>query len=179
MNVGLRSVARHALRTVLIVVATLYFLIDLMFLSMLRPLRRRLMALRVRQRIHRWVETLDRRAALLLLLVPWLILEPAKPVALYLFAHGAHAVAGVLIVASEVLKLTLLEQIFEMVRPKLMTFTWFAWGYTQWEAALAYLRALPAWRRMHAWYSLARAQVIDRLRSIGRRVANLSSTKEP
>ena len=34
-------------------------------------------------------------------------------------------------VGSEVIKLTLLEQIFDITKPKLLPFGWFAWGYGQ------------------------------------------------
>ena len=43
-------------------------------------------------------------------------------------------------------KLTLFEQLFDMTKPKLMTFRWFAWCYNKWRAAIEYLRSLPLWR---------------------------------
>jgi len=72
---------------------------------------------------------LNRYAALVLLVVPWLVLEPIKPVAFLLFARKHHLAATLLIVVGEVVKLTLFEQLFDMAKPKLMSFGWFAWGY--------------------------------------------------
>ena len=165
MRHRLHQILRYVLRAVLVTIAVLYFLIDLLFFSILRPLRRRLMALRLLQRMHDWVGTLNRYAALMLLLVPWLILEPVKPIAIFLFAHHHHTSAALLIVVGEIVKLTLLDQIFHMTRPKLMTFAWFAWGYGRWQAALAYLRALPAWRRILSWYRTIRTWIMrQRLR---------------
>ena len=78
---------RYAARAIFLTIAVLYFLIDLIFLSVVRPLRRRLMALRWARGLREWVSTLNRYAVLVLLLVPWLILEPIKPIGLLLFAH--------------------------------------------------------------------------------------------
>ncbi len=152
-----RRIARRVARAVLFAIVTLYFLIDLIFLSVVRPLRRRIMALRWMERLSARVERLDRYAALLLLLVPWLLLEPIKPIGILLFARKHHVAATLLIGAGEVIKLTVFEQLFEMTKPKLMTFGWFAWCYGRWRAALEYLRTLPAWQRLRAGYRSARA----------------------
>jgi len=155
---------RRVLKALLFALAVVYFLIDLLFLSILRPLRRRLIALRLMQRLRLWVGTLHRYAALALFVVPWLLLEPVKPTAFYLFAHHHHTAASVLIVAGEIVKLTLVERLFDMTRPQLMTFGWFAWGYGHWRAALDYLRALPVWRGLAARYRAIRLRVMQLLR---------------
>jgi hypothetical protein len=64
-------------------IAATYFIVDLLFLSFIRPLRRRLMG---GGRLHNWVEGLNRYVALSLVLVPLAILEPIKPVGFYLTA---------------------------------------------------------------------------------------------
>ena len=92
------------------------------------------MALRWNRRMRAWVGTLNPYSALLLLLVPWLILEPIKPIGFLLLAHQHHLAATLLIVVGEVVKLTLFEQLFDMTRPKLMSFRWFAWSYGRWRA---------------------------------------------
>ena len=163
---SLRRLPRRVFRAVLLVAAAVYFLIDLLFLSLLRPLRRRILALRPLQRMQAWVATLNRYAALLLLVIPWLILEPAKPIALYLFAHGHRTSAALLVVGGEIVKLTLLDQVFHMARPALMTFPWFAWGYRRWQAASAHLRSLVAWRWVRHRYRIVRAWLVRRLRVV-------------
>ena len=115
------------------------------------------MALRWNRRMRAWVSTLNPYSALLLLLVPWLILEPIKPIGFLLLAHQHHLAATLLIVVGEVVKLTLFEQLFDMTRPKLMSFRWFAWGYGRWRAALEYVRSLPVWRKMLRCYRTVRA----------------------
>ena len=155
----IREVLRRAARAVLLTVAVLYFLIDLIFLSVVRPLRRRIMALRWVRRSRDWVGKLNRYASLVLLLVPWLILEPIKPIGFFLFSHKHHLAATLLIVGGEVVKLTLLEQLFDMTKPKLLSFYWFAWSYSRWRGAIEYLRSLPLWRRMREWYGTVRAWI--------------------
>ena len=147
----LRRLVRFALRTILFAIALIYFLIDLLFLSMLRPVRRWLLELRLLEGLRAWVGSLNRYAALLLLGVPWLLLEPVNPLALYLFAHHRSLAATALIIGGEVVKLTLLDQVFHMTKPKLLTFPWFAKGYARWEMTLAYLLSLSGWRRVRAW----------------------------
>jgi hypothetical protein len=80
---------------------------DCMELSDLDPLRRRLMALNWVNRLRERVGRLNRYSALVLLLVPWLILEPIKPIGFLLFTHKHHFAATILIVGGEVVKLTL------------------------------------------------------------------------
>ena len=110
----IRQASRRVARAILLTVAVLYFLIDLIFLSVVRPMRRRIMALGWMRISREWVGKLDRYAALLLLLMPWLILEPIKPIGFLLFSHKHHLAATLLIVGGEVVKLTLFEQLFDM-----------------------------------------------------------------
>jgi hypothetical protein len=92
------QVLRRSARAILLTVAVLYFLIDLIFLSVVRPLRRRIMALRWVRKSRNWLGKLNRYASLVLLLVPWLILEPIKPIGFLLFSRKHHLAATLLIV---------------------------------------------------------------------------------
>jgi hypothetical protein len=109
-----------------------------------------------------WVGGLNRYAALFLLAVPWLILEPIKAIGFLLFAHKHHFAATLLIVVGEVVKLTLFEQLFDMTRPKLMSFRWFAMCYIRWRETNEYLRSLPVWHGMLRLYHTIRAWVRHR-----------------
>ncbi|HET7883679.1 MAG TPA: hypothetical protein VFL55_22525 [Acetobacteraceae bacterium] len=145
------AVLRRVARATLLAAATLYFLIDVVFLTMVRPLRQRIMRLRWVRRLRAWVESLNRYATLLLLLVPWLILEPVKPVGLVLFTRRHHLTATVVIAVGEIVKLILFEQLLDMTKPKLMTFAWFAWCYGKWRAAIERVRSLSVWHRLRQW----------------------------
>jgi len=63
----MRQASRRVIRTILLTIAALYFLIDLIFFSVVLPLRRRIMALSWMRRSREWVGNLNRYAALLLL----------------------------------------------------------------------------------------------------------------
>ena len=121
------------------------------------------MALHCVHRMREWVGSTNRYTALLLLLVPWLILEPIKPIGFLLFTHKHHLAATILIVVGEVVKLTLFEQLFDMAKPKLMSLRWFAWCYCTWRAAIDYLRSIPLWQRMLNLYRTTRGWVRRRL----------------
>jgi hypothetical protein len=59
---------------------------------------------------------------------------PIKPIGFVLLANKHHPAATLLIIVGEVVKLMLFEQLFDMTRPKLMSFRWFAWCYGRWRA---------------------------------------------
>ena len=118
---------------ILYAIAAVYFTIDLAFLSFIRPFRRRLLG---GGRLHRWIEGLNRYAALSLVLVPLAILEPVKPFGFYLTAKGHLVSGGSVIAMSEIVKIALVEQVIEITKPKLLSFRWFAWVYSHWEAVL-------------------------------------------
>jgi hypothetical protein len=152
-TVSLRDKARQTVsnvgRAILLTFVIIYLLIDLIFLSIMRPLRRRLLALPWLRNFRTEIGSLNRYSALLLLLVPWLILEPLKPLSIVLFTHKHHLSATLLMVGGEVIKLTLLEQIFDVTKPKLLTFGWFAWGYGKWRENVDYIHSLAVWRSVH------------------------------
>jgi hypothetical protein len=152
-------------RVILLTFVIIYLLIDLIFLSIMRPLRRRLLALPWLRNFRAKLGSLNRYFALFLLLVPWLILEPLKPVSIILFTHKHHLSATLLMIGGEVIKLTLLEQIFEVTKPKLLTFGWFAWGYGKWRENVNYIHSLTVWRLVQAWRRHIVATL--RARSIG------------
>ena len=122
----LRATVRRIGRVVLYGFAAVYFIIDLAFLSFIRPLRRRLLG---SGRLLAWIEGLNRYVALALVLVPLAILEPVKPVGFYLTAKGHVLSGGAVLVLGEIIKVTLVEQVIEIAKPKLMSFRWFAWAY--------------------------------------------------
>jgi len=156
---GLRSVGR----VIILVIALVYFVIDALFLRLVRPLRQRFMRLAVVKRTRAWVRTLHPYPSLCLLLVPWVILEPIKPIGLILF-HRHHHLAGTLVfIIGELLKLAIFDQLFEMTKPKLMTLHWFAWCYNTWHSAIVYIRSLPFWRMIR-----------EQIRSIWRRVTSIT-----
>ncbi|MBP2314763.1 hypothetical protein [Azospirillum soli] len=150
---------RHwVLRPVVTTVAVLYFLIDAVVFGVIRPFAAWVGSWPVFARVARWVAGLGPYPTLVLFLVPLVVLEPAKPLGLYLMGTG-HALEGVVVIGTaEVLKITLVERLFHMSRDKLLTIPAFAWGYVRVVRWLDWLKALPAWQAvLRAWRRVAEA----------------------
>ena len=77
-----------AFKPIVVVFAALYFLIDAIFFSLIRPLGTWLSKLPIFRRIGSWIRPLGPYPTLALFAVPLIVLEPVKPVGLYLIAFG-------------------------------------------------------------------------------------------
>jgi hypothetical protein len=141
-----RRPLKLALTPVGLVLAILYFLIDGIVLSLIRkpaawlahrPLVARLMA---------QIARLGPYATLVLILVPIALLEPLKPLALYLIAKKHVVLGTTILVLAEVLKVVIVERLFHLSRNKLMSIPAFSWVYRFTERWLGYLQALPPWQ---------------------------------
>ena len=126
LRAKLRSIRRRLGYAILYAITAVYFTVDVAFLSLIRPLRRRLLG---GGRIHGWIDGLNRYAALSLVVVPLAILEPVKPLGFYMTAKGHLVSGGSIIALGEIVKVTLVEQVIEITKPKLLSFRWFAWMY--------------------------------------------------
>jgi hypothetical protein len=159
MNVlGLaRGPAKRILKSILAVVAFLYFCIDALFLSIVRLFAAKLCGLPGVDRLARWLGSLGPYPTLILFLVPLAVLEPVKPVGIYLIGSGRIASGILVIVVGEVLKVTLVERLFHLSRDKLMSIPAFAWCYGIVTGWLATLRALPIWQLMLRYVAAIRA----------------------
>lgn len=161
---------RRALSPLVSAAAILYFLVDAVLLAAIRPLLTWLGRQPPVMRMERWVGSLGPYPTLALLLVPLVLLEPAKPLGLYVIATG-HPLNGVLLIAgAEVIKLVTVERLFRASRSKLLTIPWFAWGYGVVIRWLAWVRALPAWQAVVGAY----ARVRDAARRLLRHARGLS-----
>jgi hypothetical protein len=137
-----------ALKPVVIAFAVLYFLIDALFFALIKPLGTWLSKLRVFARVGSWVRSLGPYPTLALFVIPFVVLEPIKPVGLYLIATG-WVIDGTLVISvGEVLKITIVERLFQVGRDKLMTIPAFARCYEFVMSLRAYLEALPVWQAM-------------------------------
>jgi hypothetical protein len=143
---AVRSILRHVATPILAIFAVLYFLIDALFLSLLRPVGRLIGRLDPAVRLGNWVRSLSPYCALTLFLVPLIVLEPAKPVGFFLIASG-RAWAGVAVIGiGEVLKILIVERLFHVSRNKLLSIGWFARLYRLVTFWLDWLRRRPAWQ---------------------------------
>ncbi|MGR0182969.1 hypothetical protein [Azospirillum aestuarii] len=137
---------RFVLRPLLTVAALVYFLIDAVALEAVRPLAAWIGRQRFAERLAARIRRLGPYPTLALFVIPLVILEPLKPVGLYLMGTG-HALQGALLLGGvELVKVTLVERLFHIGKDKLLTIPAFAWCYVRVVRWLAWLTALPPWQ---------------------------------
>jgi hypothetical protein len=128
------------------IAAIIYFLIDALFLSFIRPIAQALARSGMFNTLGAWVASLGPYPTLALFLIPLAVFEPAKPVGAYLMATG-HVTYGVLVIAiGEVFKITIVERLFHFSRDKLLSIAAFAWAYSWITYWLGCLQAQPILR---------------------------------
>jgi hypothetical protein len=165
-----RRGAGRVLSPLVAILAFLYFLVDALFLPPIRLLGRWLGSFNIFARLGDWVRTLGPYQTLALFLVPLIILEPVKPVAAILAAKGHYTRSIAVLVVGEILKVTIVERLFHVGKPKLLMIpafartynyimAWYAWfeALPPWQAVLRHVRALKAqgratWLQVRAWF---------------------------
>src|SRR6202011_1184611 len=118
--------------TPVFVLATMYFIVDGVFSHVTQPVTVWIAKKKIFERARIWVVSLRPYPSLALFAVPVIILEPAKPLAGYLAATGHFWAGAITFVAAEVLKLSLVERLFQLNRKKLLSIPAFAAGYKYW-----------------------------------------------
>ena len=164
---ALRLAASRLLRPVGTLAALAYFLLDALAYWVVRPVLRRIARLPVFERVGRWIGAwiagLGPYPSLVLVLVPLALLEPAKPVGAWLFATGRPLAGAAVIGGAELVKITLVERLFHIAKPKLLTIGWFARGYGRVTAWLAWLKETAPVR--------AARRLLRGLRRVARRIS--------
>ena len=149
------NLVRRVLRGVLTVFAALWIFLEEWIWDGLK----KIMAWVGRLPLIHWVEVRIARlppyVAMALFIIPWLVLLPAKILALWMIGTG-HAKSGVgVFVVAKVVGTALLARLFTLTKPALMTIAWFARIYTRFcawrDRIYAYVKSMPAWREARAW----------------------------
>jgi hypothetical protein len=139
--------------------AAIYFLVDVVFLTLFNPVLRRLADYWAFESVWAWIVSLRPYPTLALFIVPVILLEPVKPVAAYLTATG-HIVGGLMVlIVGELLKLLLMERLFRVSREKLMSIPVFAWCYNKFCQGQDWVISLQAWQIMRRWSFIAKHAV--------------------
>jgi hypothetical protein len=133
-------------KTAVFVVATAYFVVDGVLSYLTRPITAWIANRDLFERTRLWVVSLRPYPALALLAVPVIILEPAKPLAGILMATGHFGAAAITFVTAEVLKLTFVEQLFQINRKKLLSIPAFAFGYQYWRQMMDLVESMEVWQ---------------------------------
>jgi len=150
---------KRILTPITYVLAAIYFLVDAVFMAVARPISRWIARHLEFKRLRAWIRSLPPYPSLALFSVPVIMLEPIKPVAAYLAATGQVLSGAVTFIVGELLKLVLVERLFDLTRDKLMKIPAFAWAYTKFAEAKAWVEATEAWRAIRALSRMARDYV--------------------
>jgi hypothetical protein len=161
--------------TPVLVLATAYFVLDGLFSYVTRPVAVWMSKLRFLERTRRWIVSLRPYPSLALFAVPVILLEPAKPLAGYLAATGHFYAGAITFVTAEVVKLSIVERLFQLNRRKLLSIPAVAAGYEYWRRMMDVMESLQVWKasrrlannaarsvRTH-WLQFRRAQASHRL----------------
>ena len=132
--------------TPVFILGTMYFIVDGVFSYVTRPITAWIVKKKLFERTRRWIVSLRPYPALALFAVPVLILEPAKPLAGYCLATGHFFAGAVTFITAEVLKLTLVDRLFQLNRTKLLSIPVFLWGYQYWRHMMDLIESMHVWK---------------------------------
>jgi hypothetical protein len=132
--------------TPVFILATLYLAVDAMFSFVTHPITVWLAKKALFERVRFWVTSLRPYPSLALFAVPVIVLEPAKPLAGYLLGTGHFFAGAVTFITAEVLKLTLVDRLFQLNREKLLSIPAFAWGYRYWRQVMDVIESMEVWK---------------------------------
>jgi uncharacterized membrane protein len=150
---------KSSLKPVILVLAIVYFVVDAVLMVIARPLADWISERRIFCGLKHWIVSLRPYPTLALFAFPIILLEPAKPLAAYLFATG-HVISGLSIFAAgELLKLVIVERLFAISRQKLMSIPAFACVYGQYRQIMARLEATAVWQAMRRWSKIAQHSI--------------------
>jgi hypothetical protein len=136
----------RAFKPIIFILAVIYFGIDELFTVLARPIAAWLARQHIFHLFRNWSLSLRPYGALALFAIPLLILEPVKPISAYLAATGHLAAGGALFVVGEILKVVLVERLFQLNRRKLMSIPAFAWCYVHLCAVWSWLESFAIWQ---------------------------------
>ena len=144
---------KRILKVVTYIAAGLYLLVDVIFMTLAKPIANWIDRHVRLRKLRAWIRSLAPYPSLALFSVPVIVLEPIKPIAAYLAATGQFLGAALTFIFGELLKLVLVERLFNLTQEKLMKIPAFARLYGWYSQAIARLKATEAWRTLE---SLAR-----------------------
>ncbi|HEY9214310.1 MAG TPA: hypothetical protein VIQ29_15855 [Ancylobacter sp.] len=109
-------------------VMVVFIVLDEIARPLYRPLLRWVASLRLMHRMENWVAARHRLTILVLLAIPFIIVEPLKIVGLFWIGRGALIPGGVILALAHLAGFVIVERIYSAGKPKLLTIGWFAWA---------------------------------------------------
>jgi hypothetical protein len=147
------------LKPVILVLATVYFVVDAVLMVVARPVADWLAKLLAFCGLKAWIASLRPYSTLALFAVPVIVLEPAKPLAAYLTATG-HVAAGLLTFGcAEILKLVIVERLFSVSRDKLLSIPALAWLHGEYRRIVNIMTRTAAWQAASRWSKMVQYSI--------------------
>lgn len=158
------AILRAILRFFVTIAVVIYTILDELLFPLVRPLLRWLGDLKLFQRLGAWIQSLPPCVVLVLLAVPFILIEPAKVFAVYWTATG-HVIQGaIILIVAQIVSLLTCERIFHVGHDKLMQIGWFkrlmAWLFGLRDKAIGWAKSTKIWqaaaemiKSVRAWFS--------------------------
>jgi hypothetical protein len=119
--------------------------------------------------LARWIDCLYAPVALILFIVPVIVLEPLKVVAIWLIGHR-HVILGILTFGfAEVFTVGIIAFLFDAMRGKLLSMHWFLklYEWVLWVRAWADEIVLPYKQKIHAAVAALRLWIREKIAAHG------------
>ena len=152
---------KRILRPISYVLAAIYFRVDLIFVGLALPVSRWIGRYFEMRKLRALIGSLPPYPCLALFSVPVILLEPVKFLAAYMAATGKLVSAAIAFIVGELLKLVLIERLFDLTRAKLMKIPAFAWIYVR-------------YARARTW--ILQSEAVQTIRSMSRSIFNSIKT---
>jgi hypothetical protein len=164
------------LKLISYVLAAIYLCVDFIFAGIAKPISNWIARRSEMRRLRTWIRSLPPYSCLALFSVPVILLEPVKFVAAYIAATGNFILAAFTFISGELLKLVLVERLFDWTREKLVKIPAFARLYGHYVQAREWIKRSEAWRAIRA----KSRSVLDRVRAWRAvALANQSAARSP
>jgi len=157
---------KRVLKPVISLLAVIYFLVDAVFLPLATGISNWIARYWMFRSVRRWIVSLRPYPTLLLFAVPVIVLEPVKPVAIYLAGTGRVWSGAVVFLVGELLKLVLIERLFSLTRDKLMSIPAFAFGYAKYLELRQWVTSFETWQMMQRWSLAVRTTIRRHIRQL-------------
>jgi hypothetical protein len=141
---------KRVLKPISYVLAALYLFVDVIFAGIAKPISDWLARRFELRQLRGWIRSLPPYPSLALFSVPVILLEPVKFVAAYIAATGSFIAALVTFAFGELLKLVLIERLFDLTREKLLRISSFAWLYGHYMQARNWILQSEAWQAIRS-----------------------------
>jgi hypothetical protein len=114
-------------------------------------------------RIEAWLVRLPPYAALIAFVAPSILILPIKLIALWFAAMGEYGLALGTLIVGKMIGTAVLARLYRILRPTLVTIPWYAkadaWFFYWRDQAYAFVKSLPAWKRVTTLVRQLRARM--------------------